>query len=443
MRNRTYWALGVLVLLILVVGVFYLVGKPSVEVADTVDTSSAPEQVDAGPILKAPPLGETFMTGYWDGDKWHRTAPPEPATVMYEGEAIAFEEFSRFAHRDGRGNQRPWGETVAILNLLIAAAPYSDKAYHARMTLARHDENGEWIWGGSELFDRLQPLVAYYPDRPALLGYLLQSGNDIYPEAAIHYGTEALKYVDMYPINSGYGAYPEQIHYSLGYAYQKIGDYSKALEHYRQTVELLNAYPGRYSITGLKVLAAGTIDAILSGNPPHGPLSQKDRSVVSGLPVAAPVASESVSASPALPVIQPGAPLLDVREGDDDAVVSDESPNADVAARNSARQQAQQRYEQAVQMSQAEQKRFESFVQQLHQVATIKTEADFEKFLMQELVKQLRRSDTTSSQNPAVSADRMRRASSIFRKAQTPAEGLKKLREVDPDLANTLHRVRR
>ena len=186
------------------------------------------------------------------------------------------------------------------------------------------------------------------------------------------------------------------------------------------------------------------IDDILSGNPPLGPLSQKDRSVVSGLPVAAPVASESVSASPALPVLEPGDIFSDVRDDGDDAVVSDESPNADVAARNSARQQAQQRYEQAVQMSQEEQKRFESFVQQLHQLATIQTEADFEKFLMQELVKQLRGKDTASGdQKPAVSADRMRRASSIFRKAQTPAEGLKKLREVDPDLANTLHQVRR
>ena len=41
MKNQIYWALGVLVLLIIIVGVWHWVGKPSVETAeDTVDTSA-------------------------------------------------------------------------------------------------------------------------------------------------------------------------------------------------------------------------------------------------------------------------------------------------------------------------------------------------------------------------------------------------------------------
>ncbi len=62
---------------------------------------------------------------------------------------------------------------------------------------------------------------------------------------------------------------------------------------------------------------------------------------------------------------------------------------------------------------------------------------------MQEHVKQLEGSKPAVAPGPRPSAERMRRAAQIFRNAKTPAEGMKKLQKVDPDLANTLQRGRR
>ncbi len=327
---------------------------------------------------------------------------------------------------------------VALLNRAIAADPYSQQTYYARRLLAVRDENGEWIHNDAVLFDQLQPLLAYHPDSPGLLGELLGAGMHIYPEAAIHYGTEALKYVDMYRMNSYYGAYPEQIHYYLGHAHQNLGDYSKALAHYRQSLKLIEAYPDR-SYT--QPDPGYSINRILAGKPSFGPLAQKNRGVAGdSVPVQPDVAAESGPAPQKLPKIQPGDPLSDgIADEDKDGNVSDASKNGGVTSRAVARQRAQQRYEHAQKMAQQEKQQFENFVQQLHQVATIKTEADVQKFLTQELVKKL----ITPGQKPPVSAKRMQQAAHIFRNAKTPKEALKKLREVDPDFANTLQQRHR
>ncbi len=434
-KQKFYWALGVFVMF-LIIWFCYRGGQLALDPEQTAEGPAGTEQVDVQPTLKAPPPGETFATGHWEGDEWRRTAPPEPATVMHEGKAMTLAELYRSAHL----GTKPWAEKVPIFNRIIAEAPYSEEAYYARRDLAEHDENGETIWDDAVLFERLQPLVAYHPNYPRLLKLLLQKGWDIYPEAAIHYGKEALKYVDMYPIGRGHGAFPEDIHDNLGDAYQQIGDYSSALAHHQKALELIRAYPGRTRTLDYAELVQRSIDAILSGNPHHGPLAQEEDSEdVDSVPVVDPVGSEAVSAPRPLPSIEPGAPLSDVLEDEDD--VSGESPNDGVDPRAVARQQAQQRYEQVKQKAQQEQQRFESFMKQLHQIATIKTEADFEKFLMQELVNQLRAPDTAQDKKPSVSADRMRRAAQIFRKSKTPAEGMKALQEVDPDLANTLHRL--
>ncbi len=433
-RQKFYWALGVLVMLFMV-WFFYNVGPP-LDTEQPPGSLPKPEQVAAPPILKAPPQGETFATGHWEGDQWQRTVPEAPATVMHDGKAMPLDKFYSYAYRVRSKN---WAEGVALLNRAIAADPYSKSAYYTRRGIAMRDENGEWIYNDAVLFDRLQPLLAYHPDSPGLLGELLGAGMHIYPEAAIHYGTEALKYVDMYRMNSGYGAYPERIHHYLGFAYQNIGDYSKALEHHRQSLKLIESYPDRAYMQ--PDTPRNSINRILSGKPGFGPLAQKVRSkAVGGLPVAPSVGSASVSVPRELPSVEPGDPLFDGgADADDD--VPGASPSDGVDPRAVARQQAQKMSEHTRQKTQAEQKRFENFVKQLHQIATIKTEADFEKYLTQELVKQLEGSKPAAAPVKRPSAERMRRASQIFRNAKTPAEGMKKLREVDPDFANTL-RVR-
>ena len=256
MKNQIYWALGVLVLLIIVVGMCYLVGNPFVEAAeDTVDTSSESEQLDAQTRVKMPPPGESIATGHWEGDVWKRTVPPEPETVMHEGKPLTLRELLRASY----DSTNSWEEKVAILNRIITEAPYSKEAYSARDTLANHDENGETIRDDALLFERLQPLVNYHPDNPSLLSDLLMYGKDIHPETAIHYGKEAIKYVKRYRMDSLYGAYPEQIHYHLGYAYQLIGDYDTALGHLDQALILY-----------LRVRKVGYLNREIRGHPPPG-----------------------------------------------------------------------------------------------------------------------------------------------------------------------------
>ena len=256
MKNQIYWALGVLVLLIIVVGMCYLVGNPFVEAAeDTVDTSSESEQLETQASVKMPPPGESIATGHWEGDVWKRTVPPEPDTLIHEGKPMTLRELLRASY----DSTDSWEEEVAILNRIIKEAPYSEEAYSARNTLARKDENGEAIRDDALLFERLQPLLNYHPDNPSLLSDLLMCGKDIHPETAIRYGTEAFKYVGRYRMDSLYGAYPEQIHYYLGYAYQVIGDYDTALGHLDQALILY-----------LRVRKAGYLNREIRGHPPPG-----------------------------------------------------------------------------------------------------------------------------------------------------------------------------
>ena len=427
MKNRTYWALGALVLLIIIVGVCYRGGKPSVETADTVDTPSEPEHLAVQTRVKMPPQGESIATGHWEGDVWKRTVPPDAETLMHEGKTMTLWELLRAAH----GSTDSWEEKVAILTRVIAEAPYSEEAYLARTHLAKY-ENGERIWDDALIFERLQQMLAFHPDEPRLLIELLMYGNDVNPEAAIHYGKELLKYH-----GEGYVT-----HYRLAYPYQLIGDYSSAVYHYKRCLELMRADPDSESEARMEQIATEDLELILSGNPRHGPLARKDRQVANALPVAvsesASVESESVPRAVPLDGSR-AVPFLDA--DDDDDLPMDSQPR-DVDPRDLAKRAAAERYQQVQQRAEQAQQRFNTFVKQLHQIATIKTEGDFEKFLTQELTKRLNstKSSSQASTRPSVSADRMRRASQIFRKAQNPAEGLKKLREVDPDLAETLRR---
>ncbi len=431
MKNRTYWALGVLVLLIIIVGVCYLIGKPSVETADTVDTPSEPEHLAVQARVKMPPQGESIATGHWEGDVWKRTVPPDPETVTHEGKTMTLWDLLRVAH----GSTDSWEERVAILNRIIAEAPYSDEAYLARDHLAKY-ENGERIWDDALLFERHLQMLAFHPDDTRLLANLLMYGSDVNPEAAIHYGKEILKNNE-----AAYGT-----HYRIAHPYQLIGDYSSALYHYKRSVELMRADPDRSALDSHREqIATEHIELILAGTPAFGPLARKNRKSADAVPVGAPepASVESESVPRAVPLSSPRAvPFLDADDNDD---LPMDSQQRDVDPRDLAKWMAAQRYQQVQQRAEQAQQRFNTFVKQLHQIATIKTEGDFEKFLTQELTKRLngRKPSSEASTRPAVSADRMRRASQIFRKAQNPAEGLKKLREVDPDLAETLRRVPR
>ena len=276
MTRRAYWGLVILIIGLISVGCALFIQRT--------DTNQHP----AEQILKAPPEGETFATGHWDGDTWHRTVLKNPETITYKGAKLTLSELysAAFHHKNS------WEERVEMLNLLIAEAPYSINAYYARRHLARHDENGKYIYDNVLLFERMKPLLKYYPDSPRLLHDLMMKIWSSHPEETIRYGKEALKYVDMYPMNSGYSQYPESIHHLLGYAYEEIGDYTTALKHLNQALKMYNIHQDR---TRDSILSAYTLKRhiiqIHKGNPILGPLSDGS---VSGLPERAPESSRVI-----------------------------------------------------------------------------------------------------------------------------------------------------
>ena len=222
-------------------------------------------------ILKLPPPGETFATGHWDGDKWHRTVPPDPETIMYAGEALPLRKLYQAAFYF----EKSWEEKVVVLNLIIAEAPYSNEAFEARYVLATHDENGERISDDALVIERLKPLLKYHSDSSFLLHALLFHSRHSHLEAAIGYGKEALKYVEMRRLDADFVTTPEHIHYHLGELYQDIGDYSTALAHLNQALKICEIVEQVGIISGgSEGLVRKHIDRIREGNPGLGPLSK-------------------------------------------------------------------------------------------------------------------------------------------------------------------------
>ena len=186
MKPKTYWALGVLAV-VMIIGACYLITKPSV-----------------------------------------------PETITYKGETFTLQEFYTSAF----DYNKDWEERLPRVRHLIAEAPNSINAYYARYSLATHDENGKSIYDNVVLFERLKPMLKYHPKSSGLLHDLLRYGMDIDPEAAIRYGKKALKYVDVGAKHTHYNADPARIHHYLALAYQIVGDYDAALEHFRKAKKL-------------------------------------------------------------------------------------------------------------------------------------------------------------------------------------------------------------
>ena len=227
MRKRMYWGLGVLVIL-LICGCVFLFEK-----------YTDPERV----LLKKPPLGETYTTGHWDGDKWIRTVPPDPETIYVDGIKYTYEELERANDESGWVvKQRIYGKHA------VEKYPYSEVALQERYRRAEKDENNEYIWDAAILVPRYKEMLKWHSDSPRLLQDLAALLMDVSPAEAIKYGEEALKYIHLYPNTIyGYATYPEDIHATLGKAYQLVEEYDSALVHLKAAVKLIKANPGRAS----------------------------------------------------------------------------------------------------------------------------------------------------------------------------------------------------
>ena len=253
MKPKTYWALGVLVVLLICACVYLF--KTYI--------NSAPA------LLRRPPLGETYTTGHWEGDVWRRTVPPDPEKILISGVWMTYEDIKRaYDHNQYNPSQRDVYRKHAIEKY-----PYSEEAFTERLYRAEHDENSKelvnLIWDKDILVPRYKAMLKWHLDSPCLLQKLAALLEEDSPEEAIKYGEAALKYTHLYPGDSAYGEYPEEIHRTLGIAYQRGADYDAALVHLKAAVKLMETYPDR-TIWDVDIYR-GWIERIHAGTPRFGP----------------------------------------------------------------------------------------------------------------------------------------------------------------------------
>lgn len=260
MTRRMYW--GLAILMILFVGVTAVLRLRDVDTEPITIYKVPPDEQVKSVVLKKPPSGENFMTGHWQGDVWHRTAPPAPETVTVDEEILSYEELLQKVWGPMKNHQR---------RTIIAEYPYSEAALQARYYLT-----GGYSFNKARKLSALKEMLKYHSDSPRLLADIVSTTMymDGDPEEAIKYGKEALKYVDLYPSDSLYGlrTHPEDIHHDLGIAYQKVGDYKSALVHLKAASELIEANPdrARFAIAKRDRIHYW-IERIEAGRPSYGP----------------------------------------------------------------------------------------------------------------------------------------------------------------------------
>ncbi len=373
-------------------------------------------------VLKPPPDGETYATGHWHGDEWHRTVPPEPEAVSVDGEMWTYADLERKIMHGPPEDRRK-------ANLrLIEAYPYSELALEARYDFTKYDKNNKRIpWGSRNELPQYKEMLKYHPDSPRLLQDLAQLTQADSPEESIVYAKEALKYVDLYASNSWYGLWtePEEIHTNLGMAYQRVGDYDSALVHLKAAQTLVNANPGRYWENDDTIVAH--IEAIERGFPVYGPPSEVE------------AFDESLSDPFNLPLL-PDFPVDTSPDADVDGAFDPQAmpvdtvsaPGGSPAADAPRAVAAQQMRDAFVQRQQQE---FEDFLQWMETIENAKSPADLEDFLMREMAKQLR------GESPDFSSDRLIRAfETMQRHGKTDA--IPHLQKIDPDLAKAMSKQR-
>ncbi len=385
-----------------------------VEAPPPVIESSEPPKL----VLRAPPPGETYGTGYWDGDAWNRTVPAAPEKISVDGEMLSYEELKK----------KMWRGYYPYVQRVIEEYPYSEAALMARYRLASE------VWPDeSLLLTRYKEMLKYHPDSPRLLQNLAELTWENSPEEAIAYGKKALKYKPLYPEDTMYGLWTEsvEIHNTLGMAYQQVGDYKSALVHLKTTKNLLesnNVQTDQISydvvITSIEYIEKGSP---LWGSVPHLDLDVSAESILdfSSMP---PLPDSPIEAPPGRSVeVEPD--LLEVPvPGPDPSLISSEAEGPRVAA-------SEQAHEVFVQQRQREQQDFEEFLRWMETIEGAKSPADLEDFLMHEMAKYLQGESTHFE------SERVLRAHEVLDRFGEK-EGLKRLEQVDPELARAIRRQR-
>ncbi len=417
LKKHAWWMLALVVGLGTSVLILDLTAPPPavVEVPPPVIESSEPPKL----VLRAPPLGETYGTGHWDGDQWHRTVPAVPEKISVDGEMLSYEELKK----------KMWRGTYPYVQRVIEEYPYSEAALMARYRIASD------VWPDeSLLLARYTEMLKYHPDSPRLLQNLAELTWENSPEEAIAYGKEALKYKPLYPEDTMYGLWAEsvEIHNTLGMAYQQAGDYKSALVHLKTTKNLLESNNVQTDQISYDVVNT-CIEYIEKGSPLWGPVPHPDLDV----------SAESIvdfSSMPPLPTDVIDVPV-DASVGSDflpPPVLEDPvsevpiNPSESEALRVDAVKQARETF---IEQQQEIQQEFEDFLRWLETIEKAKSPSDLEGFLMREMAKYLQGESTQFE------SERVLRAHEVLDRFGEK-EGLKRLEHVDPELAREIRRQR-
>ncbi len=412
MRKRLYW--GIAPLIILMIGVAAVLMFRGTETDPVTIYKVPPDEQVRRTFRKKPPVGETFMTGHWEGDVWVRTAPPAPETVTVGDEVLSYEELKEKARGGG-----------PAAKALVREYPYSPAALRKRYNYIRG-------YSKAEKLEKYKEMLKYHPDSPRLLYDIMRImyDNDSFEEA-IRYGKEAVKYADAF-VDTSYArqAYPEKIHCKLSYAYQKLGDYKSALVHLKSALEYVDAYPqGRSTYWFLpdRDLIVTHIEKIEAGRPVYGP-----QTPISGTPRPEPLKEAWIQ--------MPGD-----SHGEDHAHGEDAATGPRSGMRYADTGEPVKRVPEAdqwlgepppswrgdVEMA----REFDEFVRWLEEVERAASPKDLDNFLMREMAKQLQGGE------PLFSADRMVRARELLQR-HGEAEGMRRLEKRDAALAREMERQR-
>lgn len=361
-----------------------------------------------------PPLGETDDTGYWEGNTWKQKTPPKPKNKwLWEAEMTLDEYFAR-------------GASVSDSAFIIQNQPYSEAAIYARMQVAKRDN----FYNISGEIESLKASLKYHPLSPALHVRIadrmvsnIVSGNGSAKET-VAFGEKALRLLknssenpDIYP---EFNSPREDAHFSLGIAYQYLGDYDTALYHLKQGQRLFKPSDDEDSlINELRSTGyAKQIALIEAGNPMHKPRpdrSQQPFSLEGGIPLSPMTDTFEQESMPALFDLPSPVQSFDASVSAEPALSARERRAREVA------EQAHSAFMREVQNPQRQQQAFDDFLRRMEAAERQELSQVADTFLMREMSKHLQGDKTEFTSQELI------RAFSAVRQRQTQGKrGLEK-----------------
>ncbi len=433
MKRKLYWGFAALIILIIgTAGVLFIqhnraemVLLEALSDADNSDSSQQqPAQRGVGSTdYKAPPLGETDDTGYWEGNTWHQKPAPKPKKKGWwkTGDTRKYLEMLAITGNIPK-EFRP--DSKAFARWIIAEHPYSQAALEARLVLGG--------WGTSYLMDALK----YHPTSPLLHAKIAASTSSRrYPEKVVAFAKKkALRLLPTTTEDTSYRGIwnsPAVLsHESLGQAYQRLGDYKSALVHLKAAQRLYKTGIGDddLNMDGYELMSKW-IAGIEAGKPLIGPNPKPHPEPSADFPLStsqpsAPVAPVDAAELPPVPFDFPASPSDDMFRAPN---TSSLSPSDQGMREREAAKQAHSAF------AKRQQQEFGDFLRWMARIEQAKSPADLEDFLMREMAKHLQGGASEFTPDRLIHAFEM-----VNRHGD--AAGMVHLQALDPDIAKAMSR---